>query len=77
MATNVKRAYIIVPMIIVSLVLIYGIAAFVIIPKYIKDPTREQKAEDYIGYGLTIATTIAWTGVTIAQYLDLKKKIDI
>jgi hypothetical protein len=52
---------------IVLSVILYGISVFFIIPTYFKD--NELKLSSYIGYGLTILTSLAWVLIYLTRHL--------
>jgi len=52
---------------IVISVILYGVSVFFIIPMYFKD--NELKISSYVGYGLTILTSLAWVLIYLTRHL--------
>jgi hypothetical protein len=51
---------------IVISVILYGVSVFFIIPMYFKD--NELKISSYVGYGLTILTSLAWVLIYLTRH---------
>jgi hypothetical protein len=68
MSSHTERAFLIIPLIILFLVITYSIFAFYIIPEFY---SNNQMYENILSYMLTASVTLVYSGTLIAQYLDL------
>lgn len=71
MTNHQKRAYIIIPIVTIFLLIVYALLQYWIIPTYVNED-KKHLASTSTNYALTLATTLAGLGVYIARYLDHK-----
>jgi uncharacterized membrane protein len=71
MNVHQKRAFIIIPVVTLFLLIIYALLQFWILPTYVS-PDKQTLASSSTNYALTIATALVGLGTYLARYLDLK-----
>lgn len=71
MNVHQKRAFIIIPIVTLFLLIVYALLQFWILPTYVS-PDKQALASSSTNYALTIATALVGLGTYLARYLDLK-----
>jgi hypothetical protein len=71
MNVHQKRAFVIIPVVTLLLLVIYGLLQFWILPTFVH-PDKQALAASSTNYALTIATAVVGLGTYLARYLDTK-----
>lgn len=68
---HLRRAYLIIPIVTLLLLITYGLLQYWIIPTYVHEDKKHLAASS-TNYALTIATALTGLGTYVANYLDYK-----